>query len=422
MIKVVHVSTFERKGGAAIAAKRLNTGLTREGVQSSMLVAEKETENPDVKLYKGDTFGWLRRRVLWRQLGIYAARYWLTRPTGYGAFSGSRNARTTDLFESISKVDVINLHWIAGFVDLPSFFRKAKAHHKPVVWTLHDMNAFTGGCHYSYDCLNYQARCGFCPQLGSNFENDLSRNNWIVKELIMSSLSTNNLHLVTPSNWLAKAAGRNTLLNRFPITVIPHGLDTTVFNKISKVVARQKLGLPVSRPILLFAAYYLFNRLKGFSYLLEAFNQLNHHSRPILVTVGKSKGKTDIPNHIHLGSLQREKEMAYAYSAADIFVIPSLSDNLPYTVLEAMACGTPVVGFKVGGIPDMVREDETGMLVAVGDTRALREALFTLLDNHSRLQTMSANCRIVAESDYAMEIQARRYIALYEQVLAANEN
>ena len=273
-----------------------------------MLVAEKETDNPDVKPYKGDTFGWLRRRVLWRQLNINAARYWLTRPTGYGAFSGSHNARTIDLFETISKVEIINLHWISGFVDLPSFFRGAKLHHKPVVWTLHDMNAFTGGCHVSYDCLNYQAHCGFCPQLGSNFENDLSRKNWKEKESTLSTLSPNDLNLVMPSNWLVRTVKNSELLDRFPISVIPNGIDTKVFKNFSKTIARQELGLPDSRPILLFTANYMFNRHKGFNYLLEAFNQLDHHSRPILVTVGKTNDKTDLPNHVHLGVFQSEKE------------------------------------------------------------------------------------------------------------------
>jgi glycosyltransferase involved in cell wall biosynthesis len=331
-------------------------------------------------------------------------------------FTDDRTRFGDQAIAQLPSADVINLHWIRRFIDLRAFFSAVSV---PVVWTLHDMNAFTGGCHYDEDCGKYIKNCGACPQLGSNNDRDLSRKIWKRKEEAYSHISPGQMHIVALCRWMKREVERSSLLGRFPVTIIPNGVDTDQFSPRDGLSMRRALGIPESAKVLLFVAQSTTNRRKGFGLLKKTLQGLQkRRSDLFLLSVGAFDAEMDrSANQLHLGRIQSDRLLSSIYSAADVFVIPSLQDNLPNTVLEAMACGTPVVGFDTGGIPDMVRPGETGWLAEVGDVRALREATEQALSDDGARARIGHQCRSVVEEEYTLEIQAERYRRLYEDVL-----
>jgi glycosyltransferase involved in cell wall biosynthesis len=419
-MRVVHVSRFETGGGAALAANRLHGSLRRQGVDSTMFVAEKLTDDPAVTVFQPprDLLSRLRRRLQYKRLTYSMRRYESARLADQASFNDDRVPGGRDLVTQLPAGDVINIHVMYGFADYRTFLA-AVPQHTPVVRTLHEMSFFTGGCHYDVGCGKYTERCGACPRLGSHRERDLSRQIWRRKRAILSTIAPGRLHLVAPSRWLANEAKRSSLLQKFPVTVIPLALDTEVFCPRDRRGAREALGIPSDALVVLFVASLISQPIKGLALLVEALNGLGHLRDLLLLSVGRGQPPVEVQiPHLPLGYLGNERLRSLVYSAADVFVIPSLYDNLPQTVLEATACGTPVVGFAVGGIPDMVRPGITGLLVPALDVNALRAAIRALLQDRTRRAEMAANCRRIAVAEYALEVQARRYIELYEMILA----
>jgi glycosyltransferase involved in cell wall biosynthesis len=416
-MKVVHLNTNDISGGAARAAYRLHQGLSRTEIQSLMYVLNKQSNDESVLQFQPSHNLWTRIRRRWRRERVQRAfaRYEDTRPEGLEPFTDDRTPFADRIFDQMPSADVINLHWIRRFVDLQVFFEHISV---PVVWTLHDMNAFTGGCHYNVDCEKYTFSCGACPQLGSGKDADLSRRIWERKKEAFSRIDPEQLHIIASSRWLREEVKRSTLLGSFHISVIPCGLDTDRFAPRPKEAVRTALGLPHNRPIVLFVADSATNRRKGFPLLRDAINDL---SEPLLASIGGGKPEIENPDrHIHLGKLSSDRLLAAAYSAADIFVIPSLQEAFGQTALESMACGTPVVGFDTGGIPDMVRPRETGWLAEVGNVRALRSTIAEALSDFRRLDQMGKRCREIAKNEYTLEVQAQQYRVLYNQMMSRN--
>lgn len=418
-MRILHVNASNISGGAGRAAYRLHTGLRRLGQDSSIFVPRGQINDPSVMVFESPMAmpsrarRFLRRQRINRSFG----RYRETRPQGYEPFSDDRTQHGATVTRQLPPCEVVNLHWIAGFLDYSSFFTQVPQT-TPVVWTLHDMNAFTGGCHYDDGCSRWMHGCGACPQLGSHDERDLSHQVWARKRAALASGPNDRLRIVTPSRWLAQQARRSPLLRRFSVTVIPNGLDTDIFAPRGRREARPSLGIPLEANVILFVAQSATKRRKGFSLLARALTGLDEVLAPLLISLGKGNPQVggSLP-HLHLGHVKHNRLVALAYNVADLFVIPSLQDNLPNTVLESLACGTPVVGFDVGGIPDMVRPGMTGLLAPVGHVDALREAIQTLLEKPVARTQMSANCRRVAVGEYALEVQARRYVELYREML-----
>jgi len=352
-----------------------------------------------------------------RQVWIERAfrKYGKTRPSGYEVFTDDRSADGPALRENLPRCDVINLHWVQGIVDYTDFFSTARAG-VPLVWTLHDMNPFTGGCHYNMGCGNYLRSCGACPQLGSSNQNDLSAEIWHRKQRILSRVNPSGLRIVSPSRWLADEAKRSPILSRFSVSVIPYGLNLEEFAPRNRGAIRELLGIPANAQVVLFVAERTDNRRKGFAALLEALRRAAQKiPRLLLLTLGQGQTtmEVDVPS-IHVGSIDNDRFLSMVYSAADVFVICSLQDNLPNTVLESLACGVPVVGVRVGGIPDMIREGTTGLTVDANDPVAISEGIAALLNNPERIAKMKAACRATAVSEYSLECQARRYVDLYQ--------
>jgi glycosyltransferase involved in cell wall biosynthesis len=217
---------------------------------------------------------------------------------------------------------------------------------------------------------------------------------------------------------MAREIGNSALLGRFPVAHIPNGLDIDVFSPRERETVRGALNIPAESNVILFVADSATNRRKGLSLLTQALGELEISLKPFLVSLGSGKPKirNGLP-HLHLGHVSDDSMLASVYSGADVFVIPSLQDNLPNTVLESLACGTPVVGFDTGGISDMVRPGVTGLLAPVGDVDNLREAIAELLQDPLMRVRMSENCRRIAVEEYALDLQARRYVELYKSML-----
>jgi glycosyltransferase involved in cell wall biosynthesis len=274
----------------------------------------------------------------------------------------------------------------------------------------------TGACHYSSGCTRYAGKCGACHQILSADPLDVTHLEWIEKSIGYTALRDDQLVVVTPSVWLAQEARRSSLLGRFDVRVIPNGIDLTAFTPCDRQLAREALGLPREAFVIAFVADNVTTPRKGFQVLTAALERLPDRADTWLISVGN--GSPTVPEgyrSAHFGRVQKDRIMSLFYSAADVFVAPTLEDNLPTTVLESLACGTPVIGSDVGGVPDMVRPGQTGFLFAAGSAGALAELLAPLRQREA-LAGLRPRCREVAEREYSVTLQAHRYEDLYRHL------
>jgi glycosyltransferase involved in cell wall biosynthesis len=288
------------------------------------------------------------------------------------------------------------------------------------VWTFHEMNAFTGGCHYSGVCDRFLDRCGSCPQLMTTTSDaDFTRGVVERKRRILARVPRSRLTVVSPSQWLARESRRSSLFREFDVRVIPNGIDLQEFRPMERTEARRRLNLPLTARIVLFVADLVVDRRKGLRLLLKAFHEIKGIPDLLLVTLGRG-GYDALTTHTtrHLGSLSDSDDLRAAYSAADAFAIPSLQDNLPNTILESMACGTPVVGFAAGGVGEAVVDGVSGLLAPTGDYGALAAAMYRILEDRPLRAALSRHARLRVEREYAIGLQARRYASLYQELVA----
>ncbi len=414
-VRVLQICTTAVHGGAAKAAHRLHRALAKEEVKSRMLVAQRCSANEDTLEYNpvapapatiGRVFFRLGRRwhrPRFRKAGAYFTPEW--------TLTGWR------LASQLPPCNLVNLHWVADMLDyrtLPQLTDRV-----PVVWTFHDMNAFTGGCHYSETCERYAAQCGACPQLKtSSGENDMTRRIWNRKQRIFARISSDRFTIVCPSRWLAGEAGRSTLCQRFDTRIIPNGIDPQEYYPIEQIAARRRFNLPAKAKIVLFVADQIEDRRKGLRFLLRAIDAIRTVPGLLLVTLGR--GDTSFltgPLFRHLGPMQGVESLRYAYSAADVFAIPSLQDNLPNTILESMACGTPVAGFDAGGVGEAVVDGQTGLLAPTGNEFAFARNLRSVLED--TLLRRAFGCESLARigREFTVTLQARRYATLYREII-----
>lgn len=418
MLKVLHISTCDIAGGAAIAAYRLHRGLLSNGVDSIMLSNRKKSVDSSV-------FAFESTRSLYQQISFAIRglrikndfrKYQKRRLPGDELFSDDRTRYGSEILRKLPDCDIINLHWISRFIDYNAFWGN---HLKfpPIVWTLHDMNSFTGGCHYNFGCDKYMKGCGCCPQLHSSNQNDLSSRIWYRKKKMFGHLNKNKLHIVTPSKWLTNKAKKSRLLNRFECKTIHNGLNVDDFAPRDRRHSRKVLGIPLGARVIGFVAQSINNKRKGIKYLIEALRDCTDIKELYIVTIGKLSTQLNLNIPIlQVGYLENDRLLSLVYSAADLFVIPSLQDNFPNTILESIACATPVVGFDSGGISEMIQPAKTGILVPVKDIGKLRYAIKDLMLNEQKRADIAANCRQTALNRFSPEIQAEAYLKLYESI------
>jgi glycosyltransferase involved in cell wall biosynthesis len=413
-MKILLVSTYDWQGGAAKAAYRLYQRLRRTAIDAQMLVQSKLSDEETIigsltKFQKGLTKAKPILEIL--PLQLYSQRDRV--PYSLQWFPDTIASQVAQI-----NPDLINLHWInAGYLQIETLAKLKK----PIVWTLHDMWPFTGGCHYSNDCDRYTKSCGICPQLHSTREWDISRWVWQRKAKAWNNL---NLTIVTPSNWLAKCARNSSLFQNFPIEVIPNGLDIQRYKPIDRQLAKNLLGFPSDKQIILFGANLATSDLrKGFHLLLPALQKLSQFQRQAqieLVIFGSSQ-----PNEPpdfgfktnYIGKLSDDISLSILYAAADIFIAPSLQDNLPNTVMEALACGTPCIAFKIGGMTDMIEHEQNGYLAQPYEVEDLAKGIIWVLEDKERWRKLSDRARKKVEQEFTLDLQAQQYLALYKELI-----
>jgi glycosyltransferase involved in cell wall biosynthesis len=415
---VLMISDLETQGGAAVAASRLADALCQAGHQVTRLVHLSDRREHDWKTVRLTTNNGqgpsLPLRVVRRLLPDEQRQAWDERDVLRHLREGLAELRP----------DVINIHnlhaaathgWSLELV-------RACAAVAPTVWTLHDMWSFTGRCAYSYDCRKFLTGCdATCPTPTEYpaLVPERIAGAWEQRRRLFEEHS--HLIAVTPSRWMAREAIAG-LWGGHRIEVIPYGLPLDVYKPVDRDLARKALEIEARGPVLLTAAQNLTERRKGSALLGEALKQLKR--QPVtLVTLGSGRLNLESDGqHVHaLGFVDHERTKVLAYSAADLFVHAAPVDNLPNVVMEAIACGTPVVGFSIGGVPDMVRPGETGWLAQEVTGGALAAAIDIALDDVQRSVDLRPSCRAIAESEYSDDLQAQRYVALFQSLCEDKE-
>jgi glycosyltransferase involved in cell wall biosynthesis len=420
-VRIVHVNA-QLDGGAGRAARRLHDGLRQIGHDSIFFVKDLSERAEGVVAFdsRANVLARGMRSVRRRRIEADFEVYRKNRTEGQEVFSDDRGELGADVRLQLPPCDVVNLHWVAGFIDYSDFMLQVPKE-TPVVWTLHDMNPFTGGCHYDGKCGKFASACGACPELGSGDEADLSRRIWQRKSRVLRKIGAGRLQIVADSDWLASQAKESSLFRQFPVRTIHYSLDVGTFAPRDRAAARSVLGLPPNAKIILFVADHPNIRRKGFATLAEALTGLSSEQELLLMSMGRDKPEVSKRfSHLHLGYITEERFQSIIYSAADIFVIPSLQEAFGQTALESIACGTPVVGSDAGGIPEIVRDGATGLVFPAGDARSLVAAVKNLLGDDKRRAVMGTECRRVAVEEYSLEIQAQWYASLYGKLVRGN--
>ena len=421
----------ELTGGAATAGYRLHHSLRRMGIESRFWCAKlprgfheegfsvlPRWSNGESILHRvQQSWIYLSRKLRWR---FDKWRYVQGRSKTLEKFSVPWLPRNTPFDSSILSGDVLHLHWVSKFLDMPSFFGTLPLDH-PVVWTLHDMSAFTGGCHHADGCLRFTESCGSCPQLVRGHDRDLSARVFAAKR---TAVHRKNLHIVTPSRWLERLVRQSRILaNASSIQTIYNGLDVRRFTPMDKATARAELGLKRDQHVVAFGAALLANRRKGFVEYLEAMN-IVAKSAPV---IGLVFGEGDFPAEAspsfpiqRVGFLNNADEQRRVYSAADVFVLSSLGENLAQTGVEALACETPVVAFDVGGLSEYVRTGETGFLAPLSDTGELAHHIHWLLEHPDECHRMGQAGRKLVEREFDDIQQADKHAAIYRSLKSAS--
>lgn len=415
-MKVLHISSFDVVGGAARAAHKLHIGLRLIGVESDMLVLNKTSMSPNIFAYtksKGLKTK-ITRRLVANSIALDHKKYICNSESGSEKFSNDRSIYF-NLQDSIADYDIIQLHWIAGFVDFPTFL-PAITKRIPVVWRLADMNAFTGGCHYDQECGEFRKSCGNCPQISKSSATDLSAKIFSRKHKMYSSLPNNKLHFVALSQWMNSLIDASPLVNRFPSSVIPNGVNLDEFRPIDKCCSRDILGIPSHKKVIMVVADNLNNPRKGMQYVIDALKMISNMDEYFLLIVGGVEKFSINMECCHLGQLSNNRFMAVAYSAADLLLFSSLQENFPNTVLESMACGTPVAGFCVGGVSDIVVNGIHGVLTNSIDSMGMFKCIDSMFNNPDMLAEMSNNCVLRAKKIFGLNQQAHKYKELYENM------
>lgn len=418
-MRVLIVNTSEKTGGAAVAANRLMAALNNNGVKAKMLVRDKETDDLSVVGLGHDTLQ--RWRFLWERWCIFC-RLHFSKANLFGIDTAQCGADITRLRE-FKEADVVHLHWInQGMLSLKSI-RKILDSGKPVVWTMHDIWPATALCHYARGCERFKISCKNCPMLpngGSN--NDLSASVWNKKRRVLTGKS---IFFVACSRWLEGEAKKSAMLAGQSLTNIPNAIDAHTFCPRDKNKAKQAAGLPQDKRIILFVSQRVTDQRKGMDYFIEAIKVLVRE-RP---DAAKDTGIAILGGHSEelaeqlalpvypLGYVSDEKKIVNIYNSADTFVLPSLEDNLPNTIMESMACGVPCVGFNVGGIPEMINHQKNGYIATPRNAEDLAKGILWVMDE-ARRETLSQEARRKVLLHYSQQSVAMRYIETYNQALA----
>lgn len=415
-MRVLIVNTSELQGGAAIASKRLVAALNNNGVKAKMLVDEKESDDITVAgLPRTLRSRW---RFLWERWCVFCHLHF-SKAHLWDVDMANTGYDITRLRE-FREADVIHLEWVNhGMLSLKGI-GKILGSGKPVVWTLHDMWPATALCHLTRDCTRYREACAPCPYLpqGSGLATRVFRR----KQRLLGGRT---VFFVACSKWLATQARTSRLLAGQKVSVIPNPIDTHTFRPGNRDEARRRLQLPAGKRIILFVAYRATTVMKGMDYLVEACRKLvdarpESRTDTAVVILGGHAGEYErsfLMPVVAMGYVTDPRTIVDTYRAADVFVLPSLSENLPNTIMEAMACGVPCVAFRTGGIPEEIDHLKNGYVARYKDADDLARGISWTLDEADR-DALSRNAVHKVATEYSQRAVAMRYIDLYQQALA----
>jgi glycosyltransferase involved in cell wall biosynthesis len=425
-LKVLHLNLSDNEGGAARAAYRIHSGLCSRNIDSKMLVLNKRTKDKSViEVY--DTYGRITRykrsslisrfysKLIKRVNEKLVAKYPGNEGIPYFLFGQSQLENGLEKFNS----DIIHLHWINSMIN----FKEKDLLDKPIVWTLHDCNPFTGLCHYFVDCFNFMNQCGHCPILKSSDEKDFSNTTFIKK---LERYEELKLSIICPSGWMAESAKKSRLFSRFPISVIAHGLDTRLFRPIDKRCAKQAVGIDSNRKVILFGAVNPgLNKLKGYDLLKNALPILKKRYKAneiqfVIFGTVDPVASEEMPGALFLGHISDDRLLSIIYSSADVMVVPSIQEAFGQTASEAMACGTPVTAFASSGLLDIVDHKINGYLAEPYFSVDLADGISWCLDNNTGGE-LSSNARSKAMKCFTLETMTNKYISHYKTVLKNNQ-
>ncbi len=411
-MRVLIVNTSERTGGAAVAASRLMKALNNNGVKAKMLVRDKESDSLTVVgLPKSPMLHW---HFLWERLVIFC-RLHFSRKHLFEIDIANTGSDITKLRE-FQEADVIHLHWInQGMLSLNGICKILRSG-KPVVWTMHDIWPATGICHLTLGCHYFVDRCANCKYLpGGGGSNDLASRIWQKKQQMQVD---ENIYYVACSRWLESEAKTSALLKGQKITSIPNPIDTHIYKKGNKEEARQRLGLPLDKKLILFASQRVTNENKGMSYLIEALAKCQTSCEIVILGGHAEEVVAQLPMKAYpLGYVNDEQRIVDVYNAADVFVLPSLSENLPNTIMEAMACGIPCVAFKVGGIPEEIDHLKNGYVAAYRDANDLAKGIMWVLQE-ADYESLSQQAVHKVMQCYSQQSVSVKYLEVYQQAMA----
>ena len=426
-MKVAHFCTFPH-GGAATAAIRQHVGLRAAGVDSRFYYfrdEKKQTLDSDFLKVEfsppvndgpfAAVHSFLAKRRRRRIHRLYD-EHLEGRDPQLETFAMAELPDPTTLDWDSIDVDIVNLHWVSFFADFPSFF-KSIPNHIPIVWTLHDTHAFTGGCHYTGGCMRFADGCGNCPQIRSANPQDVSLASLLAKRKAYRSKS---IQVVAPCAWMRDLAKRSSV---WPANAkfqkIEYGLQLEKFQPVDQDAARAALGLAPNKKLIAFGAMEIDNPRKGFEHLLAALEKVKAAGTDCECLVfgsGKIEQTAELPELNSLGFIDSAERLCEAYSAADVVVVPSIEDNQPQVGLEAMACGTPVIAFDAGGLPEYVIDGKTGWLCPVADSDALAEKIKISLEVGTQNYGAAAAKQIRTRFD--LRQQTQKWLQLYDNCLS----
>lgn len=408
-MNILIINTSDINGGAAIAAHRLLYALKSYGLNAKMIVRDKLGNDNSIISIGGA----LRNKVrFYSERGEIFLHNRFSRKYLFDISTASTGLSITET-EEFKQADIIHLHWInQGMLSLNEI-KKIVASGKKIVWTMHDMWPITGICHHAGKCTNYFDGCGNCPLLKKPHKNDLSRKTFQKK---LSSYFNGEINFVACSNWLKGKAEDSPLTVGHNLTSIPNPIDINIYRPTDKISIRKKLGLPIDKKIILFAAVKVSDERKGLNYLVESSRLMKNHSEQVLFIIAGNRSE-EVEKMLSLPSKSlgyiSSKDMPKLYNAADLFVTPSLQENLPNTIMEAMSCGTPCVGFNTGGIPEMIDHKDNGYVAEYKDSSDFAKGImWTLFEADYKL--LSANARKKVVVNYSNNIIAGKYIEIYK--------
>ncbi|MCD8317739.1 MAG: glycosyltransferase family 4 protein [Paraprevotella sp.] len=415
-MRVLIVNTSENIGGAAIAANRLMEALKNNGVKAKMLVRDKRTEQITVASLPQSPM--LKAKFAWERFCIWKAN----RFSKHNLFQVDLANTGTDItsLPEFKEADVIHLHWVnQGFLSLKDIRRFIETG-KPIVWTMHDQWPFTGICHYSGTCTKYRTECHHCPMLaGGGSSHDLSAKVFRRKQNMLHGA---HIIFVACSRWLEGLARQSSLLVGQEVTSIPNTINTNVFHPMEHMQMRLQCDLPIDKKLLLFGSLKATDPRKGIDYLVEACRLLKEKHAELAAQIGivvvgnrADQIRSLFPFPVYaIDYVGNEKQMARLYNTADAYVTPSLEDNLPNTIVEALSCGIPCVGFNVGGIPEMIEHRKNGYLAEACNAEDLAEGIRFVLEAPAP-EDLSAQAVHSALAKYGENNIASKYIAVYRR-------